>query len=128
MRQVTLGATGIATSCLGFGGSRMGEGAGLRALEAAFDAGVTWLDLAPLYHLARLDYDDADPEARASAVLENAEAAGQGVVDGRAHVFGTPGLFVVSTAVLPTSGQATPTLTAVQLGLRLADDMASGRV
>jgi len=53
MRQVTLGATGIATSCLGFGcaslGSRVSEGSGLRALEAAFDAGVTWFDLAPLY-------------------------------------------------------------------------------
>ena len=34
-----------------------------------------------------------------------------------------PGLYVVSTAVLPTSGQANPTLTAVQLGLRLADDL-----
>ena len=49
------------------------------------------------------------------------------MVDGRCRVFGTPGLFVVSTAVLPTSGQANPTLTAVQLGLRLADDIAGGR-
>jgi aryl-alcohol dehydrogenase-like predicted oxidoreductase len=53
MRQVTLGTTGIKTSCLGFGcaslGSRVGEASGLRALEAAYDAGVTWLDLAPLY-------------------------------------------------------------------------------
>jgi len=38
-----------------------------------------------------------------------------------------PGLCVVSTAVLPTSGQADPTLTAVQLGLRLAADLAAGR-
>jgi len=45
----------------------------------------------------------------------------------RCQAFGTPGLFVVSTAVLPTSGQANPTLTAVQLGLRLADDLAAGR-
>ena len=53
MRRVTLGTTGIETSCLGFGcaslGSRVGEAPGLRALDAAFDAGVTWLDLAPLY-------------------------------------------------------------------------------
>ena len=53
MRRVTLGQTGIETSCLGFGcaslGSRVSEGSGLRALEAAFDAGVTWFDLAPLY-------------------------------------------------------------------------------
>jgi aryl-alcohol dehydrogenase-like predicted oxidoreductase len=53
MRRVTLGNTGIETSCLGFGcaslGSRVSEGPGLRALETAFDAGVTWFDLAPLY-------------------------------------------------------------------------------
>jgi aryl-alcohol dehydrogenase-like predicted oxidoreductase len=53
MRRVTLGTTGIETSCLGFGcaslGSRVGAAPGLRALAAAFDAGVTWLDLAPLY-------------------------------------------------------------------------------
>jgi aryl-alcohol dehydrogenase-like predicted oxidoreductase len=59
MRRVTLGTTGIETSCLGFGcaslGSRVGEGPGLRALEAAFDAGVTWLDLAPLYGAGRAE-------------------------------------------------------------------------
>ena len=91
--------------------------------------------------LARLEYHEADPEARAAAVLANARDGahqvgtirmaadpGQGVVDGRCRAFGTPGLFVVSTAVLPTSGQANPTLTAVQLGLRLAADIAEGRV
>jgi aryl-alcohol dehydrogenase-like predicted oxidoreductase len=59
MRRVSLGTTGIETSCLGFGcaslGSRVGEAAGLRALEAAFDAGVTWLDLAPLYGAGRAE-------------------------------------------------------------------------
>ena len=97
----------------------------------------TWL---ARNRLARLDYYQA-PEARAAAVLANARdgahqvgtirmaaAAGEGVVDDRTRVFDTPGLFVVSTAVLPSSGQANPTLTAVQLGLRLADDMAVGRV
>jgi GMC oxidoreductase len=89
--------------------------------------------------LARLEYY-GPPEGRAAAVLANARDGahqvgtirmgtepGQGVVDGRCRVFGTPGLYVVSTAVLPTSGQANPTLTAVQLGLRLADDLAEGR-
>jgi choline dehydrogenase-like flavoprotein len=89
--------------------------------------------------LARLDYYAA-PEARAAAVLANAKDGahqvgtirmaarpGDGVVDGRCRVFGVPGLYVVSTAVLPTSGQANPTLTAVQLGLRLADDLAAER-
>jgi choline dehydrogenase-like flavoprotein len=90
--------------------------------------------------LAALDYHRPEPE-RVAQVLENARdgahqvgtirmaaRAGEGVVDARLRAFGTPGLFVVSTAVLPTSGQANPTLTAVQLGLRLADDMAAGRV
>ena len=54
-------------------------------------------------------------------------SAADGVVDGRCRVFGTPGLYVVSTAVLPSAGQANPTLTAVQLGPRLADDLARGR-
>lgn len=53
MRRVTLGETGITSSRLGFGaaslGSRVEAAAGRRALEAAFDAGVTWLDLAPVY-------------------------------------------------------------------------------
>ena len=86
--------------------------------------------------LARLEYHDP-PEARAAAVLEKARdgahqvgtirmaaAPGEGVVDGRCRAFGAANLFVVSSAVLPSSGQANPTLTAVQLGLRLADEMA----
>ena len=90
--------------------------------------------------LATLDYYREGPE-RAAEVLEHARdgahqvgtirmgaRAGEAVVDARLRAFGTPGLFVASTAVLPTSGQANPTLTAVQLGLRLADDIAAGRV
>jgi hypothetical protein len=53
MQRITLGRTGIETSRLGFGGaslgSRVGAAEGLRALEAAFERGVTWLDLAPAY-------------------------------------------------------------------------------
>jgi aryl-alcohol dehydrogenase-like predicted oxidoreductase len=53
MRRITLGGTGIETSCLGFGcaslGSRIGAEAGLAALRSAFEAGVTWFDLAPAY-------------------------------------------------------------------------------
>ena len=59
LRRVILGETGIETSCLGFGcaslGSRVGEGPGLRALAAAADAGVAWLDLAPLYGAGRAE-------------------------------------------------------------------------
>lgn len=53
MRRVTLGQTGIEASCIGFGcaslGSRVGAEEGLRALEAAHEQGVDWLDLAPAY-------------------------------------------------------------------------------
>lgn len=46
--------------------------------------------------------------------------AAEGVVDGDLRVFGVPNLHVASSAVLPRSGQANPTLTTVALGLRLA--------
>ena len=53
MRRVILGETGIESSALGFGasslGSRATEAEGARALLAALDAGVTWIDLAPVY-------------------------------------------------------------------------------
>jgi choline dehydrogenase-like flavoprotein len=43
-----------------------------------------------------------------------------GVVDKTLRTFDSPNLFVASTAVLPTSGQANPTLTAIALAMRLA--------
>ena len=70
-------------------------------------------------------------EAAASGTPVIASAAGglrEAVVDGDLRAFGTANLFVASTAVLPTSGQANPTLTAVELGLRLADAILEGRV
>jgi hypothetical protein len=44
-----------------------------------------------------------------------------GVVDKNLRTFDSANLFVVSTAVLPTSGQANPTLTAIALAMRLAE-------
>jgi aryl-alcohol dehydrogenase-like predicted oxidoreductase len=53
INRVTLPGTGISTSALGMGcaslGSRVPADKGLRALEAAFDAGVCWFDVAPAY-------------------------------------------------------------------------------
>ena len=46
------------------------------------------------------------------------------VVDGWGQCFDLPNLHVVSTAVLPTSSQANPTLTALQIGLRAVDRLA----
>jgi hypothetical protein len=44
------------------------------------------------------------------------------VVDRNLRAFDSPNLFVVSTAVLPTSSQANPTLTAIALAMRLASN------
>lgn len=48
-----------------------------------------------------------------------------GVVDANLLVFGLPNLYVASSAVFPTSGQANPTLTIVALAARLADHLAT---
>ena len=49
-----------------------------------------------------------------------------GVVDGFGTSFDIPNLHVISTAILPTSSQANPTLTAAQAGLRLIDRLSKG--
>lgn len=46
------------------------------------------------------------------------------VVDGFGQSFDLRNLKVISTGILPTSSQANPTLTALQIGLRLADHLA----
>jgi choline dehydrogenase-like flavoprotein len=47
-----------------------------------------------------------------------------GVVDTNCKVHDVDGLYVAGSSVFPTSGAANPTLTAVALGLRLADHLA----
>ena len=95
----------------------------------AHDALAAWLRRNRLGRLAwRMP-----PEARAAAVLATAKHGSHqigtirmgsdrrsAVVDADCRSFDLPNLAVVSTAVLPTSGQANPTMTAIQLGLRLA--------
>jgi choline dehydrogenase-like flavoprotein len=51
-----------------------------------------------------------------------------GVVDADCRVHGLHNLYVAGGSVFPTSGSASPTLTIVELALRLADHLASGRV
>lgn len=50
-----------------------------------------------------------------------------GVVDPDCRVHGIDNLFVASSSVMPTSGQANPTLTIIALSLRLADHLAKRR-
>lgn len=98
---------------------------------AAHDALEGWLTR---NRLGRLDYYAADPAARAANVFAEAKHGthqvgtirmgtdrATAVVDADCRAFDVGNLHVISTAVLPTSGQANPTLTAVQLGLRLAE-------
>ncbi len=46
-----------------------------------------------------------------------------GVVNSNCEVWGAPGLFIAGTAVLPTSGFANPTLTALALAFQLAEHL-----
>ena len=100
----------------------------------AHDALGAWL---ARNDLARIEHHHGDPETRAAAVLAGARDgthqvgtlrmgtdAGSAVVDRDCRSFDLGNLHVVGTGVLPTSGQANPTLTAVQLGLRLAKALA----
>ena len=88
--------------------------------------------------LARLKYRQ-NPETRAQAVLDQAKHGNHqigtirmgssrtdGVVDGNCRVFNVPNLHVISTAVLRSSSHGNPTMSAVQLGLRLADQLPKG--
>lgn len=47
-----------------------------------------------------------------------------GVVDANCRLFGHPNLYIAGSSVFPTGGHANPTLTIVQLALRLADHLA----
>ncbi len=51
--------------------------------------------------------------------------AGNGVVDADCRVHGTPNLFIASSSVFPTSGQANPTLLIAALSARLAEHIAA---
>ena len=48
-----------------------------------------------------------------------------GVVDANSKVFGLDNLYIASSSVFRTAGQANPTFSAVALGLRLADHLVS---
>ena len=47
----------------------------------------------------------------------------QGVVDAQLRVHGIDNLFVASCSVFPTGGSSNPTLTLMQLTLRLAEQL-----
>jgi len=59
-----------------------------------------------------------------TGTIRMASDPAQGVVDPNCRVHGTPNLFVASSAVFPTSGQANPTLLITALSARLAAHIA----
>ena len=76
------------------------------------------------------------PDDRAAGVLKEAKHGNHqegtlrmgtsrtdAVVDSLGKAFDLQNLYAVSTGILPTSSQANPTLTALQIGLRLADHL-----
>ena len=54
-----------------------------------------------------------------------ADSPAKGVVDPDCRVYGADNLYLAGSAVFPTAGHANPTLTIVQLTLRLADHLAN---
>ncbi|HLH94772.1 MAG TPA: FAD-dependent oxidoreductase [Xanthobacteraceae bacterium] len=76
-------------------------------------------------------------EARLASILQQAsdgfhqigtarmaDTAAHGVVDANCRVHGVENLFVASTAIFPSSGQASPTFVAAALALRLAEHLS----
>lgn len=101
-----------------------------RSVVATHDLMEDWL---VRNRIGRLEYR-VPKEARDETVLSTAchgthqiglarmaDSRALGVVDHKLQTFDCPNLHLAGCAVLPTSGQANPTLTAVALGLRLAD-------
>lgn len=58
-------------------------------------------------------------------VTRMAASPDDGVVDSNLRCFGTDNVFLATAGVLPTSGQANPTLTTIALAIRLARHLAS---
>lgn len=89
--------------------------------------------------LAHLEYYEKDPSARMRSVMDQAtdgfhqcgtvrmsDNPEDGVVDENCQVHGVDNLFVATSGVFPTSGQANSTFVAVAMALRLADYLAEG--
>ena len=104
------------------------------SILATHDAFAEWLGRSGL---GRLEHR-LPPEARAAAIVDEskhgthqigttrmARNPRDGVVDRDLRTFESRNLFIASSSVLPTSGQANPTLTAVALALRLAETLAA---
>jgi choline dehydrogenase-like flavoprotein len=68
---------------------------------------------------------DLAPAAHHMGTCRMSRLADEGVVDANLQVHGADGLHVVGSAVFPTGGAVTPTLTIAALAMRLADHLAT---
>ena len=102
------------------------------AISRAHDALSGWLSDTGLGRIAFRQGLDATPDAimaKAShgthqiGIVRMGRSRQEGVVDRDLRCFDVDNLFVASSAVFPTSGQANPTLSIVALAARLADNL-----
>ena len=126
-----------ATDALGMPRARLGlrfhrrDAESVVAAHRALDAHLR------AHRLGELDYRDPEAE-RVDAVLRQARdgfhqigsarmASGPdaGVTDATGRVFGTANLYLCSSAVFPTSGQANPTLTILAFAIHQAEHLAT---
>lgn len=82
----------------------------------------------PLEQLPSLVHSESADGYHQIGTLRMAAHPGEGVTDHRGCVFGTSNLFVASSALFPTSGQANPTLSMVAMALRQASFIKSAIV
>jgi choline dehydrogenase-like flavoprotein len=101
----------VQTVAFGFGAYLARTGTGRLRLEP-------WV-------LGEADYPDDDQLAGQHQMGGTRMAAtpDQGVVDANCKVFGQSNLYLAGSSVFPSSGHANPTLTIVQLALRLAEHL-----
>jgi aryl-alcohol dehydrogenase-like predicted oxidoreductase len=124
MRRITLGTTGIETSALGLGcasfGSRIAPEAAARAMAAALEAGVTWLDLAPVY-------GGGQAEAIAARVLAGRREETQICTKVGLRLAGGAG-GGLRAALMPLARRATAKLGPIGARLRRAAPAANARL
>jgi choline dehydrogenase-like flavoprotein len=66
-----------------------------------------------------------DPHGLHMGTTRMGDSAKDGVVDGNCRIFGHENLYIATSSVFRTGGQANPTFTIVQLALRLPDHLAA---
>jgi hypothetical protein len=98
-------------------------------LKSAFEASkLAKLSLDPkLIARDRTSFQTMEDSNHHMGMVRLGTSVADGVVDRDLRVFGTDNLYAAGAAVFPTTGFANPTLTAIALGLRLAEHIVQER-